>query len=404
MPPFRFLLSTDHTPVVPETPLWMAPLPTSRGVAGGPSGDAATNHDGPVSYGAYFGTLQEALAADNCAALREAIGRTARTTITPEQIESVEIQLLKHGHFYHPARVVVFAAGIAHSMALNLAVTADGIALLPRETAALTALARQGGLDNLPRVLAQGECVSAQGQVWRWFLAPWFEGFHEFHLTGVPGGRQAVTVWSGTPQPTLLSAHQTDALLEGAARLLATAFNPHTLAHIFPWHHAAGDFVVRMGPGGQPQVRLITVRDYQALLPPIEADDAGEDDAFLERLLYALLLLAVQVALRLRVDRLDGVGEIAVHPVCVLTAICRGYLAGVDQMCRRWDLPRELSLAVRAYLGTPSLDDLNQINASVVGGFAPGSEEREALGPCMEEHAKALHGALQSMASAVPSH
>lgn len=404
MPPFRFLLSADHTPVVPGTPLWKAPLPTSRGAAGGLPGETATNVDGPVSYGAYFSTLQETLAADHCAALCKALARTTRASMAPEQIERVEIQLLKHGHFYHPACVVVFVAGVAHSLALNLALTSDGIALLPKETAALAELAGQGGLDSLPQVLAQGECASAEGKLWRWFLAPWFEGFHEFHLTRVAGGCEAVTVWNGAPGPTLLNAAHTDTLLEGAARLLATAFNPHTLAHVFPWHHAAGDFVVRLGPGGQPQVRLITVRDYQALLPSIECEDTDGEDAFLERLLYALLLLVVQVALRLRVDRLDGVGEIAVHPASVLTAICRGCLAGIVQMCRRWSLPRELSLAVQAYLGTPSRDDLSQINAAVVGGFAPGSEERETLGPYLQEHVKALHEALQSMASAPLSH
>ena len=402
MPPFRFLLSADHTPVAPGTPLWEAPLPTSRGAAGG--GAPASEDGAPISCGAYFSALEEALAADDCAVICEAMAGITqpspgapRTPKGADRLDRVEIQLLKHGHFYHPARLVVHADGVAHPLALNAALSPDGIAQLPKETAALDALASQAGLDSVPRVLAQGDCISPDGRGWRWFLAPWFEGFHEFHLTRVGDGGQAVVVWNGAADtdPTLLDAAQTDALLEGAARILTTAFNPHTLAHIFPWHHAAGDFVLRLGADGRPRVRLITVRDYQPLLPP--AEDNGEEDAFLERLLYALLLLVVQAALRLRVDRLDGVGEVAVHPPRVVAAICRGFRDGITAMCQRWGLPVDLELPVMAYLGTPSLDDLSQLSAAVYGGFALESPERQAFAPYFDAHVKVLHARLQDM-------
>jgi hypothetical protein len=403
MPPFRFLLSCDQPPVAPATPLWKEFLPTSRGAAGGLPGEALPKEDAQVTYGGYFSALHNALAADHCAALCEAVTGITQTSIRPDRIESVEIHLLKHGHFYHPACVVVLMAGVAHHLALNVALSPDGIALLPKETAALDALARQAGFTSVPRVLAQGFCA-LEGRLGQWFLAPWFEGFHEFHLTPLEGGRQAVAVWDGAPNPTVLNNAQTDALLEGAARILTTAVNPHTLAHIFPWHHAAGDFVVRLDAGGHPQVRLITVRDYQPLLPPTQGEDGAGDDAPLERLLYALLLLVVQAALRLRVDRLDGVGEIAIYPDSLVGAICRGCLDGIGQMCRRWNLPPDLELAAREYLSTPSLDELSQLSAAVAGGFASASPEREAFAPYLKAHVRALHAQLQDRVSTRQSH
>jgi hypothetical protein len=403
MPPFRFVLSTDHTPVAPATPLWKELLPTSRRAAGGLPGEALPNEDAQVTYGGYFSALRNALAADHCAALCGALSRIIQRSIRPECIEVVEIQLLKHGHFYHPACVVVLMTGVAHHLALNVALSPDGIALLPKETAALDALARQKGLTSVPRVLAQGYCA-LEGRLGQWFLAPWFEGFHEFHLTSLERGRQAVTVWDGAPNPTVLNNAQADALLEGAARIITTAVNPHTLANIFPWHHAAGDFVVRLGAGGHPQVRLITVRDYQPLLPPTQGEDGAGDDAPLERLLYALLLLVIQTAVRLRVDRLDGVGEIAIYPDSVVGAICRGCLDGIGHMCRRWNLPPDLELAAREYLSTPSLEELSQLSAAVAGGFASASPERKAFAPYLKAHVKALHVQLQDSVSTRQSH
>lgn len=403
MPPFHFLLSADLTPVAPTTPLWKAPLPTSRVSAGGLSSEDAAQEGPRITYGAYFSALENALSADRCAVLCEALAALTKGPIAADRIESVEIQLLKHGHFYHPACVVARVAGVAHRLALNIALSPDGMALLPKETEALGALARQAGVTSVPRVLAMGACAHDGDRDWPWFLTPWFEGFHEFHLTRLDDGREVVTVWDQTPGPSALNPAQTNALLAGAARILTSAFDPHSLAHIFPWHHAAGDFVVRLDDDGHPRVRLITVRDYQPLLPR-QAEDDTEADAFLERLLYALLLLVVQAALRLRVDRLDGVGEIAVHPVSVVSAICSGCLDGIGRMCRRWNLPADLDLAARAYLAAPSLDELNQLNSVVYGGFALGSPEREALAPHVKAHVNALHAHLQGGASTPSSH
>jgi hypothetical protein len=397
MVPFRFLLSEDQTPVAPGSPHWALPLPVARKAAA----DTAAAHrlpDGAApTYGAYFRSLEEALGEDRCRPLRDALLRLTGAPPGPADIEAVVIQLLKHGHFYHPSKVTVRAAGTPHRLALNVALSADGIDLLPRETAALRRLAEQGDGLGVPRVLAQGVCAparSADRPPGMWFLSPWYDDFHEFHLTRQPDGRLAVGVWDGAPDPPLLSADQTARLLEGAARRLTAAVNPHTLAHIFPWHHAAGDFVVRLDRSGHPALRLVTVREYQPLLPPPEAEVDAE--ASLERLLYALALLVVQAALRLRVDRLDGVGEVALHPVAVVAPICRGLLDGLVRMRRRWQLPAELDGVLADYLGTLSPAQIQDLNHELQGGFAPGSPERAACAPHLEAHAEALHTCLQS--------
>ncbi|MDJ0783098.1 MAG: hypothetical protein QNJ22_14070 [Desulfosarcinaceae bacterium] len=400
MPAFRFTHSVDGTPVTPGSPLWQAPLPTSRATAAGWS--PARDADAPaLTCGAYFSALHQALSRDHCAPLREAVRALTGAPEASARIDHVEIRLLKHGHFYHPAWVAVKADGRRHQLALNVALTPDGIDLLPQETAALKTLAAQGDDLGLPQVLVEGACRPADGpdpvlpaQVGQWFLCPWFDGFHEFHLTRAPSGPLVVAVWDGSVSPHRLDATQTADLLTAAAARLATAVDPHTLAHIFPWHHAAGDFVVRLDSAGSPEVRLITARDYQPLLPPPESEI--DPDTAIERLLYALLLLVIQAALRLRVDRLDGVGEIVLYPTTMVAPICRGLLTGLIRMRRRWRLPAQLDAVVTDYLRTPSLAELSALNQELQGGFAPGSPERRTCAAILEPHVEALYHELQT--------
>jgi hypothetical protein len=392
MPPFHFYLSADHAAVTPDSPFWQMALPGTREAAAGP---ATFCDEAPVTCGAYFGAVQSALGADGCAPLYQALTQMAAAPFKKDRIASVDVRLLKHGHFYHPAKIVVQTAQGRRSLALNLAFSTDGIGLVPREVAALKCLSEQEGDLAVPRVLAQGGCTLQTALAGQrkavWFMSPWCEGFHEFHLTHRTAEPLTVKVWDDAPAPTLLKADQVACLLEGAARILTTAVNPHTLAHIFPWHHAAGDFVVQLDASGHPCPRLITVRDYQPLMPTAENADAA-----LDRLLYALMLLVVQAALRLRVDRLDGVGEIVLYPLSMVDPICRGLLEGLARMRRRWGLPTELDVVLRDYLRALSPGDLLELNQAIQGGFAPGSPERAAFGTQLETHVQALFDSLRN--------
>jgi hypothetical protein len=399
MLPFRFFLSEDLTPVTPESPLWQAPLPTSRAAAADPSAISAASDETGLTYGAYFSTIHRTLGAHGGAPLGKALSTLMGAWLDATSIDRVEVRLLKHGQFYHPSRITVRTVGGIHHLALNVALGSEGIDLLPRETAALRDLAEQGGDLGVPPVLAQGECLlpspppgSSEYPKGLWFLSPWFDGFYEFHLTRRTDGDLGVVVWDGAKVPRRLNWEQTADLLAGAGRLLATAINPHTLTHIFPWHHAAGDFVVHLDAAGPPQLRLITVRAYQPLLAPPQP--AIDPEAALDRLLYAQLLLMVQAALRLRVDRLNGIGEIALYPLAMVAPICRGLLAGLTRMRRRWGLPDELDAVMTDYLCSISLAQLMELDQAIQGGFAPDSPERAALKPQLEAHTRALYRCL----------
>jgi hypothetical protein len=113
--------------------------------------------------------------------------------------------------------------------------------------------------------------------------------------------------------------------------------------------------------------------------------------------MYALLLLIVQASLRLRVDRLDGIGDLALHPVSVVAPICRGLLDGLASMRARWQLPEALDGVLQDYVRSLSFTQLRDLNQAVQGGFAPGSPERDLLACHLDGHVGELHHCLKTL-------
>ncbi len=102
------------------------------------------------------------------------------------------------------------------------------------------------------------------------FLADWFEGFYEFHhsIDPVDNSRKLI-LWDGSPRPQLSLPGQTRQLYAQISKILTLYYNPETYEQIFPWHHGAGDFVVKVTDEGM-DVRLVTVRQYGAMTDPSE--------------------------------------------------------------------------------------------------------------------------------------
>jgi hypothetical protein len=88
-----------------------------------------------------------------------------------------------------------------------------------------------------------------------------------------------------------------------------------TFRQIFPWHHAAGDFVVRSRDDGVG-LRLITARQYAPMVAGVSAFDA-------------LLFFLLNLSLRTRLDRLDGVGDVVWAEDGCVSATLMGFLEGL---------------------------------------------------------------------------
>ena len=323
-------------------------------------------HGPTLSYGQYFKGITEVISKDGYAPLVEATGRQLERDISLTDIEEILIYAEKHGSDYHPARIEVRLDDVCASFVMNVAVTSRGKAGLSREFEVLQHLNTKHDFPFLPRTYFEGEAFLPSMLM---FLGDWLQRYHEFHLSlDNRDGSQKLVLWDTERNPCHLSRPQAWQIYSQAARILTLYYDLETFEQIFPWHHAAGDFVVKIqdphpnppplaqtwisgatacfaavAPGqasrgragwgsiASPQadhgnyetksidVRLVTARQYAPML------ERSEGVSVHEGLLFFLLNLSV----RMRLDRLDGVGAVAWADDHCVSATLEGFEEGL---------------------------------------------------------------------------
>jgi hypothetical protein len=378
--PFIFGLGPHEPPVTKASELWSAPLPVNRRAFGlSPDGGAFDAH---ITYGDYFSAARDFLEQDQADALCCAVGRLAGLRVGPADVSRVAVYLVKHGAFYHPAWVQAKVCDRWWAMVLNVAVSANGRAILEHEFENLERLNREMTAPYWPRVFSQGCGRTPGGNRLPMFLGEWLDGFNEFHLSAGAGDNPArVVVWDDDQGKRNLTAFQVQELLRQAALILAYAYNPLTLEAVLDWHHAAGDFVVNRDGVGLG-VRLISVRRY-APMARIEQPDVAD-------ILDALLVYLVDISLRLRVDRSDGIGHAVCHPPQVMPAICLGFLQGIQAAAARRGLPEDFITIVRRFFALHDEQALLSMVDALLMKHASDDETRSLLQSEAGAHASAL--------------
>lgn len=236
------------------------------------------------------------------------------------QIDVVEIVAEKSGSDYHPASVRFVTANGLISFVANVATTQRGRSRLRMDFELLEDFHRRGVGGFLPQpylISSQREFAQAESEdSMLMFLGKWLDGYHEFHLTRPNGGSDLpLVVWDTDDGLKLVSEPQSKEIYRQTAFILTYYFDLTDFREIFPWHHAAGDFVVRLKP--TPDVKLVTVRQYAAR---IQSDKDFELDAR-----EAALLFMCNLTIRNRVDRLDGIGDMVWGPRDFLEATVCGF-------------------------------------------------------------------------------
>ncbi|MBI4768455.1 MAG: hypothetical protein HY787_28325 [Deltaproteobacteria bacterium] len=277
------------------------------------------------TYRLYFRAIRKILSQDAYKTLKEAVRRQLCLPDKPIEIKEVLVYSEKHGNWYHPAKIEVITPQGCARFVLNVALTDRGQAVMSREIEAFTYLTGKYNYPWLPALYFYEESVRTpfpdkenQGLPLSLFLADWFEGFHEFHLSVDPlDGIIKPVLWDGSTKPNYLANLQARQLYRQISKILTLYYNPRTYEQIFPWHHGAGDFVVKVN-GERTEVRLITVRQYGPLADP-------EEMSIEEALLFFFLNLSI----RMRLDRVDGIGEIAWAGEDCLNSTWEGFLDGL---------------------------------------------------------------------------
>jgi len=224
-------------------------------------------------------------------------------SLFPDPIDRIMIRSEKHGALYHVASVEITGHGARKKFAVSTAFGEARKKLLLREVETMKYLNERFSYGCIPKVILASEalCSNAKGRETVVIsVSEWLEGYHEWHLAEERDGEQPVLIWDMGKGNQTASVEEGRHIFREACRILTLYYDPKTYRQIYPWHHAAGDFVVKRS-GGAVEVKLTTARNY---LPLIFFPRKAETNR-----LTALVAFLLNMAVQMRLDRIGGVGE-----------------------------------------------------------------------------------------------
>jgi len=389
MPPnprFYYYLYDARTPVDDDHPVWRQPLPQARNFSG-------KKDEISISHGGYFNAVRAFFENRGLEILSRAVALHLQQTVRPEDIREIRIRLEKHGEFYHPARIEVPVGQRSIFFVLNVAVSETGIRAINQEYRNINRLNDGFPLSALPQVYGFGQVATAGNRKLPMFLGQWFEGYNEFHISrDRSDNSEKIIVWGDAGKRFFLSTEQEACVYRQAARILAYYYNVATFEQIFAWHHAAGDFIVRI-ENAVVDLKLITVRRYAPLIQNLNHPETGAKGP--EMILQALLLFFLGLSIRMRLDRLDGVGDVAWADCQAVPATLEGFFEGLALKPQIPELPDAIDQCFGYCLSLCSQQDLFELTAAVADEFSPRSAETPIIKQHLEEHAESLHRSIE---------
>jgi len=374
--PFAFFLSDNKNPVSKNMEIWNDPLPLNRK-------NQKTGKGFFIRYGDYFHAVQTFLEGNRFKALLQAVSVRLKQVVTLEKLDKINIYLEKHGEFYHPARVEVVFEHQKISFVLNVAVSDAGKKNIEIEYAVLQKL--ESGFSYTPMVYGLGNVFVKEFQI-DMFLGDWFEGYSEFHVTEASPRKRKIAVWDPLKGPWHLTKEQAKNVYRQATEILTAYYNPKTYEQIYPWHHAAGDFILKL-ENKIIDLKLITARNYTSLVQKNEDQDLGS-------IMEAMLLFFLNLSIRMRIDRLDGVGEIVWSGDFFVPEIVNGFFHGLDKKPRTETMGIPLAACFEYYFFLLPQKDLEKQALNISNTLHPHAPELPVIQKNLKKHIQNLKLAI----------
>lgn len=371
-PPVRFLGSSflgevSLQDLEPETA-----IPLAR-----PGGEKASF----FRLSTYFQGIEQVLRKKEGASLLAALHTRLGRPSTLSDIREIRIFSEKHGSDYHPAKIEVQLRELVVPFVMNVALTDRGRQVLANEFKVLGTLGRSHRPSYLPPVHFLDRTPPGFGpqgtSVLSMYLADWLEGFFEFHLSIDPAdGRQKLVLWDTAGHNHYLPSGAADQIYREVSRILTSYYDPITFSQVYPWHLAAGDFIAKFETV-RVDVRLVAARQYGPLIGP---PDLPPEEA----LFFFLLNLSV----RIRLDRLDGTGDLAwADEGCLLPAF-DGFFSTLAEKEQTGQIVQGFWTGFRNYLKSLSLEELDVYLDALIDSTEPGTPEQAVIKRNLEQHRK----------------
>jgi len=381
--PVKLMATTPQAEIPVEIEVSTIPLPA------GPHGK---DEEIALRYGPYLEAVHHLLVKDDYQKLLQALCSRLSRVVSVDEIDFLEIRSEKHGACYHVARVDVCVSGQKVPFAVNVAATPEARDQLARDFRLLETLSNRYNYKFLPNVYFKGAgSYREKEKPAKWlhmFVAEWFRNFHEFHLHRDDiSGSNRILLWDPDRESGYLSEHQCQELYRQAARILTLYYDYNNFKQIYPWHHAAGDFVLKEEQG-KVDVRLITIRDYGAVVDFTSRKKAAE--------LLGLILFFLHLTIQMRIDRLDGVGQVVWAEDHCLQGTVAGFFAGLPQGKKEsWkNIPS--AGEIRELFCRFSRDEWLQLLVKMLESYKFSQEELSLLSHHGDSHIDCLKGLLVS--------
>ena len=351
-----------------------------------------------LTLGDYFRGVESFLFHDRGKAFAEAVAREhVEDARAVEEAREAWIRSEKHGADYHVAGVRVLSGNHELKVCVCTAVTQEAQSRLAEEARNLRALGRTIYPSYLPRQYLSGYAPGREdfGKPSLFMLVgEWLEDYHEWHLAPDGSGNDGfppVCIWDYQRGCRFSNPSESWELFRQAAMILTRYYDFDSFCEIGPWHHAAGDFVIR-STEQSVDVRLTAVRGYRPL--PI-LSGAGVGDVPVETALFYFFL---NMSVRMRLDRVDGVGERLWAEAFPVEAVLAGFLDALR--CRERDgaYPPGKAAGFILLLKSFSRDELEKAFSPLVALFAlENAAEFTLIHRHLGGHVSRLHQAFQSL-------
>ncbi len=355
--------------------------------------ESTSDHGPALDYNQYFEGITHVISRDDYGLLAKAVSAQLARDISLTDIKQIFIYAEKHGSDYHPARIKIILVDTCVTFVMNVAITARGKERLYREFDVLQYLNGKYDFSFLPQPYFQVETSYTLGPdesgeaSFIMFLADWFDGYHEFHPSiDKEDGTQKLVLWDTEKVPWRLSAPQAWQTYSQAARILTLYYDVETFEQIFPWHHAAGDFVVR-AEANSIDVRLVSARQYAPMIEP------SEEVSVYDGLLFFLLNMSV----RMRLDRLDGAGEVAWADDECVDATLQGFFQGLTMKEREGVTGAGFVDRFLEHAACLAKKDLSDRFHALVDAYDQAAPDIPVIKAHLERHISQSYTALQSV-------
>jgi hypothetical protein len=345
-----------------------------------------------LKLGDYFRALEHFLFVKRWESLKDILGQMWQRPVRDGDIDEALIRSEKHGTLYHLASLEILASDSRAKFALSTAVSETNRQWLAEEFGTLQSLWDALHLPYLPQAhfLETLEWQTARGPVdLSLMMSEWFENYHEWHLTRSESGEAEPVIWDLQKGYRKAGEWESREIYFQASRILTLYYSMNTSLHIHPWHHAAGDFVVR-SEAEVVDVRLTTARGYEPLVTFSEDRDINP--------VMALLYFLLDLTFRMRLDRWGGVGEIAWAGDSCVRPTVDGFLKALREMEAEGRYGPGNVNGFRSLLRTFGEKDLLKLYRSFVDAYRRESKEMASVAEReIKGHCRSLAQVIQAL-------